>query len=188
MFLVVGLGNPGLKYKKTRHNLGFRALDYLQKQENLPKFKKEKKFLAETSEGILGGQRIVLAKPQAYMNSSGRSIKLMMDYFKLGNDNFIEIHDDLDLPIGTIKISRDISTKHKGVRSTVVSMATEDFIRIRLGTRPTEPIKEIKDFVLKKFKTEEKKLVEIALQKTNNALKMIIEEGAEKAMTEYNRS
>lgn len=164
MYLIVGLGNPGRKYKKTRHNIGFRAIDEFQKENNFPKFKFLKKFQAEISEGILGGKKVILAKPQTYMNSSGTTVKSLLGFYKISPENLIVIHDELDLPIGEVKLSQNISSAgHNGIKSIIQEIGTQNFTRLRIGIKPkivrVRDSDNSKEFVLERFSKSDEKLL-----------------------------
>ena len=144
MILIVGLGNPGKKYKKTRHNVGWRVIDVL------------KKSLDSAQD-----KDIILLKPQTYMNKSGKEVKSLITKYKIPISNLWVIHDDIDLPLGTIRISKNIgSAGHKGVQSIIDELRTKNFSRIRIGILPKagKP-KNVEKFVLEKFTKEEKKIV-----------------------------
>lgn len=173
ILLIVGLGNPGLKYKKTRHNVGFRVLDEFRKKQSFPRFKLNKKLRVEIS----ASKKVVLAKPQTFMNNSGLAVKeLVKELISLQRKEpsslpLVVVHDDFDLDFGEVKISENIgSGGHHGVQSIIDSLKTRGFKRIRIGIRPNyqlsitnyQPNLKAEDFVLKKFsKTEEKLLAEI---------------------------
>ncbi len=174
MILIIGLGNPGFKYRKTRHNIGFMALDAFQKENNFPKFKQNKKAKAEITKGEINGQEVFLAKPQTYMNNSGFAVKYLLKESKAPSalhSCLIVIHDDFDLPLGEMKISQNSgSGGHRGVQSIIDALKTQNFTRARVGIRPiieglsseanSDNLK-AESFVLKKFsKEEEKKLAE----------------------------
>jgi len=183
MLLIVGLGNPEEKYKKTRHNAGFIAVDKLRKKWNFPEFKFNKKFNSETSisppleKGELKGDlknkllyptnenKTILAKPQTSMNRSGEAVRKIMDYYKLTPENIIVIHDDLDIEIGKYKISANSSSAgHKGVQSIINNLGTQKFKRIRIGVEKIGGRKKRGNisgnkFVLQNFKEEEIKKV-----------------------------
>ena len=106
MILIIGLGNPGKKFRNTRHNVGFLVLDQLKRGKNFSRWKQSKKFQAKISQGKIGRQKIILAKPQTFMNSSGKSVKILTAYYKLQTINLIVVHDDLDISLGQIKISK----------------------------------------------------------------------------------
>lgn len=172
MKLIIGLGNPGKQYEKTRHNAGFIVLDELRKQWNFPEFQLNKKFNAEISEDVFPkvepsdsegstfGQRALLVKPQSFMNRSGQVVRTIMDFYKLTPEDIIVIHDDLDIDLGTFKISTDASSGgHNGVQSIVDHLGTQQFKRIRIGIEGTERKKTRTisgdAFVLQNFSKEE---------------------------------
>ncbi|MCD6149468.1 aminoacyl-tRNA hydrolase [bacterium] len=165
MLLIIGLGNPGEEYKKTRHNAGFIIIDELRKKWNLPEFKFNKKFNAEVSKKSCGlwvmGCGLLLVKPQSFMNRSGEAVRKIMDYYKLTPKNIIVIHDDLDIEIGKYKISANSSSAgHKGVQSIIDNLGTQKFKRIRIGVEKAGGRKNRgkisgNDFVLQDFEEEE---------------------------------
>jgi len=191
MILVVGLGNPGKKFEKTRHNVGFRAVDGFQEKNNFPVFKLSKKYLAEISEGALGDAKVILAKPQTFMNNSGRAVKLLTKSYKLKTGSLFVIHDDIDLPLGKIRISVGRSSAgHKGVESMIRELKTKDFVRFRVGIKPEKVEnrkQEIEKFVLEKFSKNEEKNLGGVIKEAIEAIEMAIREGAEKTMNEYNK-
>jgi len=189
MHLIIGLGNPGEKYKETRHNMGFAALEELQRKNNFPDFRFSKKFNAEISEGSLDKERIILAKPQTFMNSSGKSAKPLLNFYKASKTFLAVIHDDIDLPLGRMRIVENRSSAgHKGVESIIKELRTKNFVRFRLGIcpkagKPKNPEK----FVLQKFNKEEKNIAKEVMKKTAEAVGMTTKEGIEKAMSSYNK-
>ncbi len=193
MKLIVGLGNPGEKFEKTRHNLGFWILDEFKKRQKFPKFKLQKKLFSLISEGEIFGEKIVLAKPQTFMNNSGKAVKLLIKNYQLSkamaelSRYLIVVHDDLDIPLGKFKISFGKgSAGHKGVQSIIDELKTKDFVRLRIGIFPGKKPKE-KDFVLKKFKEKERKILREIFQKIFEAIETIVKEGKEKAMQIFNQ-
>jgi len=167
MKLIVGLGNPGGKYQKTRHNLGWRVIDCLAKKIDLKNFKEEKKLNALIGAVKFNGQKVILAKPLSYMNHSGQSARAISDYFKITAADIIIVHDEIDLPIGEIKIQENISSAgHKGVQSIIEHLKTKEFKRVRLGIKPlSESILKAEDFVLDKFNLDEEKDIEQEIEK-----------------------
>jgi peptidyl-tRNA hydrolase, PTH1 family len=153
MFLIIGLGNPGDQYKNTRHNVGFGAVEYLAKEFNLAEFKKLSKFKAEISEGKIGGEKVVMAKPQTFMNASGEAVTALKNYYKVPVENMLVIYDELDLPFGKIRVrSEGSSAGHRGIESIMEKTGTDKFWRIRIGTRNEKAEKMPADkFVLSKF-------------------------------------
>lgn len=185
--LIVGLGNPGKKYKNTRHNLGFLVIDRFQKKNNFPDFKTSKKFNALISKDKLNGYEIILGKPQTFMNNSGLSVKKLLSFFK--PKELIVIHDDIDLPFGKIKIVKNRgSAGHKGIESIINVIKTKNFIRIRIGIQPkNEKIKNPSDFVTQVFKKEEKAKLKNILENATSAIETILKEGLARAMETYNK-
>ena len=164
MILIVGLGNPEKKHEKNRHNTGFIILEELQKLWNFPDFAADKKFNAEMSEGNCELQttncKLLLARPQTFMNNSGEAVKKIIDFYKLTPENLIAIHDDLDLELGKYKIATDSSSAgHKGIEDIIEKLGTQEFKRVRVGIEGEEKRKERKapaeDYVLQDFSEEE---------------------------------
>ena len=190
MFLIVGLGNPGPKLQKTRHNVGFLALDVLLKEKGFSTFKFSEKLEAEISEGTINSQKIVLAKPQTFMNNSGKSVKKLLKNKKIKADSVFVIHDDLDLPLGQIKISKNRgSAGHKVVQSIIDELRTKDFARLRLGIKTLEKNKNVpaEKLVLQKFTKEEEKDLKEVFNNAVLAIELIISEGSERAMNKCNK-
>ena len=198
MKLIVGLGNPGDEYKKTRHNCGFLAVCDLQKNlnESFSNFKFNKKFNALISQGNFNEEKIILTMPETFMNNSGQTVrKIIENYLPMGGfpkgekleiENLFVIHDDLDLFLGKIKISKNSgSAGQKGVQPIIDCLGTKNFIRLRIGIRP-DKIYDAHKFVLQKFNKEEQKIISESLEKINLAVKMILEKGVEQAMNKYN--
>ena len=189
MKIIVGLGNPGKKFVKTRHNLGFRIVDNFQKRNKFSNWKEKKKLKGKISEKKIGKKKIILAKSQAFMNDSGKSVKLLTKTYRLTLDSLIVIHDDLDIPLGKMKISKGRSSAgHKGVQSIINELGTKDFIRFRIGISPINNKQQTMSsiFVLQKFTKEEEKILKEVVKRTCQLLKRIIREGLEKVMSECN--
>ncbi len=192
MFIIFGLGNPGEKYKKTRHNVGFALLDNIRELLNFPSFYFNKKFNAEISEektpAFFGNifskkDKIVLVKPQTFMNYSGESVQKIMSFFKLNPKNIMVIHDDLDIPFGKYKISANSSSGgHNGVQSIIDHINSQDFIRIRIGIEKKDGRKSRKmsgkKFVLSNFSDEESKKINIISEEILSEIKSIIKNRA----------
>lgn len=162
--LIIGLGNPGKQYEKTRHNVGFMALD-----EMAPGFKFVKKFNAE----IAIGEQIIFAKPQTFMNLSGQSVQAIMSFYKITPEELIVIHDDLDIELGEFKVQKNRSSAgHNGVQSIIDSLGTKNFSRIRIGIRNPNPEINLsaEKFVLQKFSKEEMGVVYKVIKKVSEIL------------------
>jgi PTH1 family peptidyl-tRNA hydrolase len=158
--LIVGLGNPTKQYEDTRHNAGFIILDEIQKKFAWPEFEGNKKFQAEISEGLIGGEKIILVKPQTFMNNSGQSVQAVMSFYKIPIEDLTVIHDDLDIELGAFKASTDSSAAgHNGVTSIFETLGTQKIRRIRIGIEGAECKKDRvmsgSDFVLQNFSQEE---------------------------------
>jgi len=188
MILIIGLGNPGTQYKNTRHNVGFMAVDEFAKKNNFPDFKLQKKSNSEISEKPLGEQKIILVKPQTFMNESGKAVGAITKPYTLDpKPLLVVVHDDIDLPIGKIKIVEERgSAGHKGVESIIKSIGNNGLARIRIGISPEKDI-QAKKIVLKNFSKNEQEKVNEAIKKTTEALALFIKEGLEKTMNEHNK-
>ena len=187
MILIIGLGNPGKKYKDTRHNIGFRVIDKFKEINNFPEFKLSKKFNSLVSEGFVDSKKVILAKPQTFMNESGKAVKVLINFYKTGV--LFVAHDDIDLPLGKIKIVKSRGAAgHKGVKSMIKEIGTKDFIRFRIGIQSIKAKpKNAERFVLQKFKKEEEKIIKEIVKETTEAVKLTLKEGIEKAMSKYNK-
>lgn len=187
MKLVVGLGNPGEKYKNTRHNIGFIVIENL--KENFSGWKINKKINAEISEGKIDNEKVLLLKPQTFMNNSGRAVAAAANFYKIKTGDILVIHDDIDLPLGKIRVKKDGSSGgHQGVESIISSLGTENFIRLKIGvgsiTRPKTF--DAAKFVLKNFSKTENKTVNEAIKKATEAVAVIFTDGVEMAMNQFN--
>jgi len=161
--LIVGLGNVGKQYEKTRHNIGFMALDKYREENDFPDWQDKPKLKALVSEDFVGGKKVILAKPTTLMNLSGESVRALKDFYKLKNSDIVVIHDELDLPFGEIKQKNSGgSAGHNGLKSLIKHIG-EDFNRIRIGIKNDQlDTIDAAAFVLAKFsKNESEKLVEI---------------------------
>lgn len=194
MRYIIGLGNPGEEYELTRHNAGRMAvLDFIKKQDlEEPEFDKKLKALAV--KGEVGKEKIQIILPETFMNKSGDSLKKLITSAKSAK-NLIVVHDDIDLPLGKIKISFGKSSGgHKGVESVIKAVKTKDFIRIRIGISAATPAGKIKkpsgeqflNYIIGKFKPAELAVFKKVLKNISSALETIIKEGREKAMSEFN--
>lgn len=163
--IIIALGNIGKEYEKTRHNAGFLMIDFLQESLNFPDFKLEKKFKAEISERQIGDQKVILAKPQTFMNNSGQSVQALTNFYKIPTEEIIVIHDELDLKLSSFKISQNKNASgHNGILSIFNHLGTKNFTRIRIGidNRTENQRKNISgsDYVLGKFKENELEILE----------------------------
>jgi len=181
MNIIIGLGNPGKKYENTRHNVGFMAIDKFAKENSFPEFELQKKFDALVSEN----KNVMLVKPETFMNESGKAAKKILA--KTNTEDVIVVHDDIDLPVGKIKIIKERgSAGHKGVESIIQNIGNDNLIRIRIGIAGEKEVKAM-NVVLKKFSAKEEIEIKSAIEKTAQALKLLINEGLDKTMNEYNK-
>jgi PTH1 family peptidyl-tRNA hydrolase len=186
MFLVAGLGNPGEQYAETPHNLGFMVVDRLAEMYNIRVTRPEAN--AWVGVGQIAGQDVLLAKPQTFMNLSGTSLKPLLEKYSLTARDLILVYDELALPWASLRIKpRGSSAGHNGVESTIRSLATQDFLRVRLGIHPGHPISSGVDYLLSPFKRSLQKELEQLVADGADAVVSIIAEGVEKAMTKFNR-
>ncbi|AZQ49327.1 aminoacyl-tRNA hydrolase [Bacillus albus] len=168
MKLIVGLGNPGREYELTRHNIGFMAIDELAKRWNISL--NEQKFKGVFGAGFVNGEKVILLKPLTYMNLSGESIRPLMDYYKIDVEDFVVLYDDLDIPVGKLRLRMKGSAGgHNGVKSTISHLGTQEFQRIRMGIdRPKNGMKVV-DYVLGRFTSEEIPEVNHSIEKAADA-------------------
>lgn len=174
MKLIAGLGNPGLSYFNSRHNIGFEVIDKLCRIYNIELLPKHKALMGT---GLIDNTKIILAKPQTYMNLSGESIREIADYYKISNSDITIIHDDLDVPIGKIKIKHNGSSGgHNGVKNIILHLGGENFNRIRIGIGKKPQGWLLDDYVLGKFSPDEKKDIDIAVDKACDSVKIIVKD------------
>ena len=198
MILIVGLGNPGKKYQKTRHNIGFRVVDELRSSSRFTTTHAIDKLKSLNLKGVM------LAKPKTFMNLSGKEVKSLVNKYKILTANLWVIHDDIDLPLGKIRIVKNRgSAGHKGIESVIRELKTNNFVRFREGIKVAEAtphlpprlrsankelrIKNTEKFVLEKFSKKEEKIVKETIKKTVEAVEFFLREGLEKAMNKYNK-
>lgn len=190
MILIVGLGNPGPKFEKTRHNTGFRVIDRFAKENGFSNWKKSKKNNCLYTKKEITTKEIELIKPLAFMNNSGKVVKSIVKKHNLKPDNIVVAHDDIDLDLGKIKIVKNRGAAgHKGVQSIINELATKNFIRFRIGIRPQKignRKQKIENFVLKKFTEEEEKIIKEIIEKAVEVIEFFLKEGLEKTMNEFN--
>lgn len=183
-YIIVGLGNIGLRYRNTRHNIGFMSIDVLSKKYNIT----VRKNLCEANigEGTVDGNSVVLAKPRTYMNLSGQCIRALVDWYKIDISKLIVIYDDMDLPLGDVRI-RYVGSggSHKGMKSIISHLGKDGFIRIRIGIGEPEYATAV-DYVLGRFGKTDMVLINEALQNVANAVNCIMTQGIDVAMNRYN--
>ena len=186
MFLVAGLGNPGEEYAHTPHNLGFLVVDRLAERHGIRVTRKDSKALVGVGE--IDGHPVMLAKPQTYMNLSGTSLQPLMEKHAIGVDRLVVVYDELDLGWLALKIKpKGSAAGHNGMKSVIGSLKTEDIVRVRLGIHPGRPLDSGKDFLLSPMKRSQAKELDDFVGYGADAVRSIIAEGVEKAMTRFNR-
>lgn len=186
MYIIAGLGNPTKKYEKTRHNVGFDTIDILAHQLNIKM--SHTFFRAKIGKGSIGSEKVILVKPQTYMNSSGESLRPLVKFYKLDpTKKLLVIYDDIDLDEGKIRIrAKGSAGGHNGMKSIIENLKTEDFARIRIGIGHRPPEMNLVDYVLGHFSKEDRKKVEGAMENAAKAVYTIINEGVEKAQNDFN--
>lgn len=184
MYIIAGLGNPGRRYEGTRHNVGFHTVLYL--ADKLGVKVNKLKFQALTGEVQVGGERVLLVMPQTFMNLSGNSIREAVNFYKVPTENVIVIYDDLDIPVGRIRVRPSGSAgSHNGMRSILAQLGTENFPRVRIGIGQ-ELREETVNFVLSRFPKEQEKEINAVLAQAGDAALDIIRNGVDHAMNTYN--
>ena len=186
MYLIAGLGNPTREYEKTRHNVGFEAIDILADKAGTTVT--EKKHKALYGKGYIGGQKVILAKPQTYMNLSGESIREIADFYKIEPENIIILCDDINLSEGQLRIRlKGSAGGHNGLKNIISHLGTQEFPRIRIGVGEKPRGMDLADYVLGRFPKEQQAVMEEAYRDAAEAACMMIEDGADAAMNHYNR-
>ena len=184
MYIIAGLGNPGRKYEGTRHNVGFHAIFYL--EDRLGVNANRVKFQAATGEAQIAGHRVLLLKPQTYMNLSGNAIREAMNFYKVPPEKLIVIYDDWDIPVGRLRVRPSGSAgSHNGMRSILQQIGTEGFPRVRIGIGE-ETRAETVHYVLSRFPKEQEKMINDIIKQAGDAAIDIIENGVDHAMNTFN--
>lgn len=186
MYIIAGLGNPGREYVNTRHNIGFEAVDTIASKYNI-KINKEK-FKGLYGEGYISGEKVILIKPQTFMNLSGESIREFAKWYKTEPENIIIIYDDVSLPVGKLRIRpKGSAGGHNGMKSIIYQLNTDVFPRIKIGVgAPLNKDYDLADYVLGKFSKEETDVLIKTVIKASEAVETIVRSGTDKAMAEYN--
>jgi len=191
MKIIIGLGNIGKEYEKTRHNAGFQIVDLLRKKMGFDEFKEKSKFDAIMTEGIFGKEKIILVKPTTFMNASGKAARKIVDFYNVELENVFVIFDDLDFQVGEMKIRKKGSGgSHNGMKSILASLGNNEFPRIRIGiesrTDKQKSMFEGKDFVLGRFTESEEKIMKKIRERSCEAIIVGIEKGIDEVMNIYN--
>jgi PTH1 family peptidyl-tRNA hydrolase len=187
MYFIIGLGNPGAEYERTRHNLGFMLVDMLAREAGAQVKRKECRALVGRAE--LEGQKAELVKPQTYMNLSGEAVACLLAKHPQDSParSLIVISDDLALPFGAIRLrARGSAGGHNGLKSIIAATGTDEFIRLRIGIQPEHPVTDTSRFVLDEFSRGERDELEKILERGAEALRAILKDGIDKAMSQYN--
>lgn len=185
MYIIVGLGNPSKEYEKTRHNAGFDVIDEL--ADRLGVCVSDRKHKALCGKGMIGGEKVILAKPQTFMNLSGESVRALVDFYKPDPDHIIIVYDDISLREGQLRIRlKGSAGGHNGIKSIISHLGTQEFPRIRVGVGEKPEQMDLADYVLGHFSKGEKEVMDEAFQEAACAACMMIEDGADKAMNRFN--
>ena len=186
MRIIVGLGNPTLKYSKTRHNVGFETIDVLSKKHKI-KVKKNQ-FKSLIGEGFINDEKVILVKPMTYMNNSGEAVKEIVDYYKVNpNEDLIVISDDLNLDVGVLRLrSKGSAGGHNGLKSIIKCIETESFHRVRIGVGKVPANRDVITHVLSRFGKDDRKIVKESFNVAAQAIECAITDGMDKAMSKYN--
>jgi PTH1 family peptidyl-tRNA hydrolase len=187
MHLIVGLGNPGVEYEWSRHNLGFMLIDKLASDAGAIVKRRECRSLVGSAS--LEGQRVRLAKPQTYMNLSGEAVACLITKYQVDDvaQSLIVISDDLALPFGSIRVrARGSAGGHNGLKSIIGALGTTEFARLRIGIQPEHPVEDTKGFVLDEFRRAQRREVKEVLERSAEALRSVLRDGIAKTMSLYN--
>lgn len=185
MYYIVGLGNPGLQYENTRHNVGFMTIDYLARKYDIDV--RKLKFKSLYGQGEISGHKVMLIKPQTYMNNSGEAVRELRNFYKFDSDKLIVIYDDIDIDFGTIRIRKKGSAgSHNGMKSIIYQIQDDQFPRIKvsIGKKPGQW--DLANFVLSGFTKDEVKVLEDEIRLAADAIEIILSENIDKAMNKCN--
>ena len=186
MKVIVGLGNPGKKYENTRHNIGFAAIDYIAEKEGININTGKHKALVGS--GYIDGVKVLLVKPQTFMNLSGESLRQIMDFYKLEPEDFLVIFDDIDLDVGRIRIRRKGSAGgHNGIKSIISHLGSMEFPRIKIGVGAKPPGYDLADYVLGHFSKADQEILQERFEDVYDAVKLIVGDDITEAMNRHNK-
>jgi peptidyl-tRNA hydrolase len=186
MYIIVGLGNPTSEYAATRHNIGFDVITRIADEYNISMDMKKQKAIC--GKGIIEGEKVILAQPQTYMNLSGESVRELVDFYKISNDQLLIIYDDISLDVGQLRIrAKGSAGGHNGIKSIIKHLGTEEFPRIKFGVGDKPKGWDLADYVLGRFPKEEQETVRESLTKAMEACRTIMKDGIEPAMNRYNK-
>lgn len=187
MYIIVGLGNPGREYQNTRHNIGFQVIDAIAEKNNISV--KEKKYKALIGKGVVAGQKVLLVKPQTYMNLSGESVREVIDYYKIDEkEELIVISDDISLDVGQIRIRKKGSAGgHNGLKNIILHLGHDQFERIKMGVGEKPQGYDLADYVLGHFTQMEQEILQDSIARAVQAVGTIMTDGVDQAMNRYNQ-
>ena len=186
MLIIAGLGNPGKEYENTRHNAGFMVMDAL--AEKIGADISEKKHKALCGKGVIGGEKVILMKPQTYMNSSGESIRAAADYYKVDPEDILIVYDDISLAPGQLRIrAKGSAGGHNGIKSIIAHLGTQEFPRVKVGVGEKPSRMDLADYVLGHFSGEELAIMKESLEKVCGAVELMLEGDVDAAMNQYNK-
>lgn len=186
MYIIAGLGNPGLKYAGTRHNIGFCIIDELSDRLNIKM--NVHKHRALLGKGIIGSEKVILVKPQTFMNLSGESIREVLDFYKLDNNSLIVAYDDISLDAGQLRLrAKGSAGGHNGIKNIIARTGSQEFIRVRVGVGGKPEKMDLADYVLSVFTRDEQVKIREAVNDAASAIEMILTDGMDKAMNMYNQ-
>lgn len=185
MYIIAGLGNPTREYEKTRHNVGFDTIDVL--ADRLNTSVDEKKFKGLYGRGIIAGEKVILLKPQTFMNLSGESVREAADFYKVDPEHIIVIYDDISLDVGQLRIRKKGSAGgHNGIKNIIAHLGTQEFPRIKVGVGDKPKGMDLADYVLGHFSKEDQAKMDEAFKDAADAAEMILDKGMDAAMNHYN--
>lgn len=185
MYFIVGLGNPGRQYENTRHNIGFLTIDYLANKHNIDV--KRSKFKSLYGQGEISGQKVMLIKPQTYMNNSGEAVRDFRNFYKFEEDKLIVIVDDIDIDFGKIRIKQKGSAgTHNGMKSIIYQLQYDTFPRIKVAVGKKPDYMDLANFVLSGFSEKEVEIIREEIKLASQSIETLLESGIDKAMNKFN--
>lgn len=187
LYLIIGLGNPGKDYEKTRHNVGFDVVEELSERHSVPLNKA--KFNAVFGEGRIGSKRVFLVKPTTYMNNSGQAVRQLMDFYKLEPDSLCVVLDDIDIDFSQVRVKRKGSAgTHNGMKSIIYHLGCDEFTRVKLGVGKKHEGEDLAKFVLSRFSQEQRSEIDKCILRAADAVECWLQFGVDRAMNEFNIS
>jgi PTH1 family peptidyl-tRNA hydrolase len=185
VYLIAGLGNPGTRYRNTRHNIGFQVINLWGK--SLGVRLNGRRFQSRNTQTKFQDKEIILLRPLTFMNQSGRSIRACLDFYSLQTENILVVHDDIDIPVGRIKVVRNGGAGgHKGILSLIHYLGTSEFPRVKIGVGRPRHLESIEDYVLSPFYRDEEEIIERVIRLAVRACELFVSEGVESAMNHIN--